>query len=297
MAEAFRRGGEALLVVHADDLGVSQAVNEGIKRCYQTGMVTSTSMMANGPAFEQACAWACCEGWDVGLHLNFTSGGALAHAADTSRMTNAGGLFPGKWIMTQRLLAGRVTQGAMEREFRAQMERLLTSGLQVAHLDSHHHIHLLPRVAAVVAPLAREYGLRWVRQLSLRSEGRCHGGRGFGAALQQGLMALWASRRYYRSFAHAGHFRGMVWYASRDKQRTFMDLLHSLGSGVNEWMVHPAFHPQTGAKGSIEWHRFEEQRLLCDETLKGAVQQAGIKRIAIRAHLNTKREIDEHSSR
>jgi predicted glycoside hydrolase/deacetylase ChbG (UPF0249 family) len=65
--------------------------------------------------------------------------------------------------MALRALRGRLDLGDVERELRAQIERIRDGGVQVSHLDSHKHLHQLPGVATVVARLARHYGLERVR--------------------------------------------------------------------------------------------------------------------------------------
>jgi predicted glycoside hydrolase/deacetylase ChbG (UPF0249 family) len=62
-----------------------------------------------------------------------------------------------------RALRGRLDLSEVERELRAQIERIRTGGVQISHLDSHKHLHQLPGVAGVVARLARDFGLERVR--------------------------------------------------------------------------------------------------------------------------------------
>ncbi|HZY59641.1 MAG TPA: ChbG/HpnK family deacetylase, partial [Candidatus Binataceae bacterium] len=63
------------LVVNADDLGMTRGVNRGIIEAHRSGLVTSTSLIANGAAFEDAVARIRpCPDLSVGLHVNLTAG-------------------------------------------------------------------------------------------------------------------------------------------------------------------------------------------------------------------------------
>jgi predicted glycoside hydrolase/deacetylase ChbG (UPF0249 family) len=74
-----------------------------------------------------------------------------------------GRLHPGYPAFAARYVLGRIRTADLETELRAQVERLLATGLRVVHLNSHQHLHLLPRVFHVVLKLAREHGIPVVR--------------------------------------------------------------------------------------------------------------------------------------
>ena len=62
------------LIVNADDFGISERINEGIVLAHRLGIVTGTSLMAVGRAFEQAVKW--CRAFpslDVGVHLTLVA--------------------------------------------------------------------------------------------------------------------------------------------------------------------------------------------------------------------------------
>jgi chitin disaccharide deacetylase len=47
----------------------------------------------------------------------------------------------------------------IEREWTAQIERFLDTGLSLSHFDSHHHVHTIPELLPVVQKLAKKYHL------------------------------------------------------------------------------------------------------------------------------------------
>ena len=141
------------LVVNADDFGFTPDVNEGIVEAHQRGILTATTLMANGDAFDDAVRLAHdVPSLDIGCHLVLVGGKSLL----------TGKPFP--VTVTQLLVALARTQIRPYDELRAQVQRILNAGLHPTHLDTHKHTHLAPPVLDAVARLGEEFGIRWVRR-------------------------------------------------------------------------------------------------------------------------------------
>ncbi|MGI6168741.1 MAG: carbohydrate deacetylase [Christensenellales bacterium] len=139
------------LIVNADDFGYSSGVNRGILECFERGVVRSATVMANMPAFEEAAEIARrTSKLAVGLHLNLSSGPSLTGRCS---LTDDTGLF------VRELDYFQVDEKDVEREFDAQMQRLLDGGILPSHIDSHHHVHRHPAIAQVIAARARSLKL------------------------------------------------------------------------------------------------------------------------------------------
>jgi chitin disaccharide deacetylase len=158
------RGG-ARLIVHADDFGLSEAVNRAVIAAHEHGIVTATSLMAGGDAFEHAVSLAkACPTLDVGVHLTLTEQRSVAPAEDVPSLVDAAGtLAPHAIRFAVRYLRGAVALADVRTELDAQIRRVIDYGLAPSHLDGHQHVHVLPGIARVVAELARNYGIRAVR--------------------------------------------------------------------------------------------------------------------------------------
>ncbi|MBI2816028.1 MAG: ChbG/HpnK family deacetylase [Acidobacteria bacterium] len=153
------------LIVNADDFGYSRGVNRAIVDGYRNGIITSTSIMANGGAFDDAAELAhSTPGLDVGCHLNFVEGAPLSSSDKVAQLVRADGSFYGLRTLVWRLVSGAIPVVELERECSAQIEKLLAAGIQPSHLDTHKHTHLHPRVAAAVAAVARRYSIPWLRR-------------------------------------------------------------------------------------------------------------------------------------
>lgn len=187
-------GGRVRLIVHADDFGISESVNLGLVDAHRHGIVTSTSVMANGAAFEHAVALAKeCPTLDVGVHLTLTEERPVGPAA--AGLVDAHGRFaPNVFDLAARHALGRVPLDAVRAELDAQIRRVLASGIPVSHLDGHQHVHALPGIARVVAELAKAHGIRTVRYPAERIRGYM---------LKLGLRSLGNARRVAEQIALA----------------------------------------------------------------------------------------------
>lgn len=152
------------LVVNADDFGISRGVNRGIVEAHRAGLVTGASLMANLPAAEDALTRAAtCPALGLGLHLTLTAGRPLCPPERVPTLVDADGTFFVLGGLLARLSLGKVHPDDLQRELTAQIEWALRRGVRPDHLDSHHHVHVHPRVAPLVIALAREHGVGWVR--------------------------------------------------------------------------------------------------------------------------------------
>lgn len=161
------------VIINADDLGLDPGVNRGIIEAIERGVVTSATVMANMPAAAEALAWANrTPQAGIGVHLNLTTGRPLSGAAAVPSLTSPSGEFWPRRQLWARALAGHSLGGGgwrglaaddIRREWRAQVSRVLESGVAVTHLDSHQHIHLLPSLMRIAGEIAREFGIRYLR--------------------------------------------------------------------------------------------------------------------------------------
>jgi hopanoid biosynthesis associated protein HpnK len=162
-------GASKRLIVNADDFGLTIQVNQAIVKGHREGIITSTSLLANGAAFDSAVVLAKqVADLGVGVHLNLTEGVPLSSPVSLGGLVNADGLLcltPARLV--RRLLSGSVSVAQVELEMRAQMEKVLSAGVHPTHLDGHKHIHLFPSIFRVLIRLAGDYrihGIRCVRE-------------------------------------------------------------------------------------------------------------------------------------
>jgi chitin disaccharide deacetylase len=154
------------LVVNADDLGISVQTNNAIHSSYRDGMLTSASLMANGPAFDAAIEQVVQSSpqLGIGVHLSLTSGRSVCGRNEVPLLVDDRSLFRHGFLSLWRLIR-RQPQTALEqinREVRAQIARVIAAGVSIDHLNSHRHVHMLPGIIEVVASEAARHNV-WMR--------------------------------------------------------------------------------------------------------------------------------------
>jgi len=139
------------LIVNADDFGAGKETDRGILQAFRQGIVTSASLLANGPNAAEAARMASASGLPVGVHLNLADGMALT--GPISGLTDTTGRFPGK-AASRHYLRKTPSSGDLRRELAAQIDRVIKLGLTPDHLDSHQHCFLFPPVCDIIFELA-----------------------------------------------------------------------------------------------------------------------------------------------
>ena len=158
---------ERVLIVNADDFGLSKGQNYGIIEACRNGVVTSTTALVNGAAIDHAAQLSrSTPELAVGMHFVLTLGEPLSAMPG---LTREGRL--GKWIW-QQAEEGRLPLEEIAHELACQYRRFVDLfGHEPTHLDSHHHVHMIAPIYPIVAAFAREKGiaLRIDRQVAAQS--------------------------------------------------------------------------------------------------------------------------------
>jgi hopanoid biosynthesis associated protein HpnK len=155
------------LIVNADDFGFTAGINRAIVEAHTHGIVTSSTLMANGRAFEDAVrSAATIPRLSVGCHVVLIDGEPVLNA-DLSSLTTAdsGGVRfrDGLKSFAVRALTGHLNPREIEAEASAQIRKLQSAGVSVSHVDTHKHTHLFPSVLRPLLSAARACGVRAVR--------------------------------------------------------------------------------------------------------------------------------------
>jgi len=153
------------VIFHADDLGGLYAINAGIERAHRGGLLTSTSIRANGPAYRHAVdvVLPACPHLGLGLHLCLTAGKPLAPPASVPLLLDRSGRFRTGFVWLMALAHLPEGKAQIERELRAQIEKVLADGLPIVSIDSYQHVHMIPGIFPIICRLARTNGIHCVR--------------------------------------------------------------------------------------------------------------------------------------
>ena len=277
------------LIVNADDFGFTRGTNEAIARAFKEGILTSSTLMANGEAFAHAVQLAKANpGLGVGCHLAAVGGKVVSPEAGS--LADKDGLLPKTLTdLVIKLTKGVVKPQDLDREFAAQVERLIGAGIKPTHLDTHKHAAVHPAVTKALARLALAFAIPAVRSPFER----------FGN--WQSVAPVRAKRRRYvkqRALSFAtlpsaiqfnrvmqkyhlrtpDYFCGVALTGLLDSQ-ALCRLIRALREGVTELMCHPALYDQEleQATTRLKRERQREFEALTDATVLRCIDEQKVR--------------------
>lgn len=242
---------EKLLIVNADDFGLSKGQNYGIIEACRRGVVTSTTALINGDAIEHAALLSRdVPELGVGMHFVLTLGMPLSSMPG---LTREGQL--GKWIWTQAE-QGTLPLEEIARELDCQFNRFIdVFGREPTHIDSHHHVHMIPAIFPVVAGFARRHGVAMRVDREVQAQ---HG---------LTLSSVPSTDGFSSAF-----------YGDEISEALFLQVLDdsaARGERSVEVMAHPAFVDNIVRKSAYCWPRLAELDVLTSASLKYAIAERG----------------------
>lgn len=251
------------LITNADDFGFTRDVNDGVIHAHRQGILTATTLMATGPAFDHAVALARENpSLDVGVHLV---------------LVGSDGFPPTVGRLIQQIARGRIR---VYDELVAQVRKVQAAGIRPTHLDTHKHTHLLPPVLNAVARIASEYNIPWVRRpfdFPLNGGGIpwrrqvVSRALGFARSRFHGVLTRYQCRTtdHFAGFQLTGH------YGASELAR----LIRHLPDGSTEFMCHPGFCTAElqAARTRLKDSRRRELDALTSPEVRQALSDANVK--------------------
>jgi chitin disaccharide deacetylase len=270
------------LIVHGDDFGLSERVNEGIVHAHRHGILTSTSLIASGAAFEHAVRLAGdTPTLDVGVHLTLVGEKPTAPSdliptllGDEGLLHRDAGSFVGKYFR------GAISLSEIQRELDAQIAKVVASGIRPTHVDGHQHLHMLPGVRRVVGELADRHHIRCIRYP--RETPRLYMLQDFsslGRLLQLLVLDLFCLLSRTSDGKRCDHFYGFFYGGRLSKANLARVLEHLASAGTCELMCHPGEHdsPRYSAWG----YRWKEERdALTDQAISAYLKAQRVELIS-----------------
>jgi hopanoid biosynthesis associated protein HpnK len=282
------------LIVNADDLGWTDGVNRGILDAFRGGIVTSTTLLANGIAFAEAVKAAkSAPGLAVGVHLNLSDGAPVADPeAVTSLLNNQGNFAGGPEGLLLKRARGVIVLDEVEEEWDAQIQKVRDSGIRPTHLDGHKHVHMLPGLFEIALRLAKKHGIEAIRvsleESSLRTALASGSQHRTGVVMKQGvqarglkLLARDARKQAARmGIAAADYFCGIAQTGELTLEGV-MQLLKKLPEGTTELICHPGYADEALQKTAtrLQASRQKELAILTDTRVRNLVAFEGIRLI------------------
>jgi chitin disaccharide deacetylase len=282
------------LIVNADDLGWTEGVNRGILEAFRKGIVTSTSLLANGDAFASGVELArSAPNLGVGVHLNLSDGLPVAKPETVKSLLDGQRKFTGgpESLLLRRARRRLVLQ-EVEREWDAQIKAVWKAGIEPTHLDGHKHVHMLPGLFEIALKLAKRHGIGSIRisleASPLRAALASGSSQKAGVVMKQGMQArgLKLLARDAREMAEkagiatADYFCGIAQTGEFTKEG-ILRLLKALPEGTTELMCHPGYADEKLKKTAtrLQESRQKELEILTDTEIRKVVASEGIRLI------------------
>ncbi|MGB6025681.1 MAG: ChbG/HpnK family deacetylase [Candidatus Sulfotelmatobacter sp.] len=290
------------LIVNADDFGFTAGINRAIVEAHTRGIVTSTTLMAKGRAFDDAVrSAATVPVLSVGCHVVLIDGVPVLDAKQLPSITtsnSSGSRFrDGLKSFAARALTGRLNPHEIEIEVSAQIRTLQSAGVSVSHVDTHKHTHLFPAVLRPLLRAARACGVRAIRNPFGPSKPL----KSSALLARPGLWTRYAEVRILRALA--AKFReaarregfvtpdgtlGIVVTGALD-EKLFRGIAAVIPEGTWEFVCHPGYNDAdlTSARTRLRQSRETELRVLTMPEARQLLLDQGIALISYRDFLLT----------
>ncbi len=242
------------LIVNADDFNLTDGVTRGIVDGHRNGIITSTTVMVNLPGLARSRDLARqVPALGLGLHINLTLGAPVVSPAAVPSLVDPSGRF-----VRDRERVGEVgTPAEIRAEAAAQAKRFVeVFGRRPTHIDTHYHMHRLPRVFGAVLDVAADFGVP-VRAVTPEMARRI---RGRGLPAPDRMVGDVGEEAY--------------WTADN-----LTALIREAEVGVTELMCHPGYADEALSVSTYRDQREGELRALCDPRPRAALAESGVRLI------------------
>jgi predicted glycoside hydrolase/deacetylase ChbG (UPF0249 family) len=268
---------DRLLIVHADDLGMSHSVNAASIEAFKKGLVTSGSIMVPCPWFPEIAAYAREHPeLDLGLHLTLTSEWKYLRWRPVAPPDKVKGLLDEEGFMwhSERQTAMKATAQEIETEIRAQIERALAFGIKPTHLDTHMGtLYTRKDFFEVYTRLGKEYGIPVMVMRptpEMIAYGKLTGSPIGEAELKQVEAEGFVLLDYLNTGMQVKNFA--------ERKEAYKNFLHHLKPGVTMLIVHLGMNDPELKATTASWEqRYADYLSFTDPEIAALIKELGIK--------------------
>jgi predicted glycoside hydrolase/deacetylase ChbG (UPF0249 family) len=269
-------------IFHADDVGMNHGANLAFRELSRLGAINCGAVMVPCPWFHEAAEAAAADpDLDLGVHLTLTSEWQTYRWGPISTKSRSSGLMDEDGYFWRRLpmLSAHVVAEAAEIEMRAQIERAMSMGIDVTHLDTHMGAAILPQLVDIYIRLGKEYKLPVLLPKHLSD---------YTSVLDFSGVELEGYDKILTRLETEGrllvdYFRMTPWVPSSETDQAYRKLVTELLPGLTLIALHP------NKTGDIETivpskahFRTDEYRLLGDPLFRQFVEAQGIQTLGFR---------------
>ena len=232
------------LIINADDFALHHSVNKGIINASEEGVLTSTSIIPSGVFFDEAVKMAILnKKIGIGVHLTLVHERPILPIAKVKSLITTKNLFHNNYLeFIKKMLNNEINYQEVYAELSAQIKAVQKTGITITHLDSHQHLHILPKITDIVLQLAQEYNIKSIR---IPDEALFFTG-GYPWTVNRmigrtglSILAKMARLKIGKKLFMPDHFCGML-AGGNMKEEYLLQIIKNLPAGITEIMMHPA---------------------------------------------------------
>jgi len=272
------------VIINADDFGMSEEVNEAVIRAYKEGVLTSTSLMVSGTAFEQAVRLAKENpGLAVGIHLVTVVGkSVLSHSEIPALVDREGNFSNNPTAAGLKYYFSPSARRQLRRELAAQFQKFHSTGLPLSHVDGHLHLHVHPVIFNAALELGAKYGARRMRvpdeerRLALEFDRANLLQKTIHALLFGGLARHMKKKLKDHGFTFPERVYGNL-QSGHMSERYFLYALDNLTAEITEIYFHPAVYADDKLLDRDEQQCSIEFEALTSKKVRERLQELGVK--------------------
>ncbi len=278
------------LIINADDFALHELVNQAIEQSHREGVLTSATLLACGEAFESAVAIAE-RNPDLGVGVHLCLVGGLAPVSPVERVASlldptTGRFYENYVVFVKKYLRGAVSLQEVALELEAQFLKIKNAGVNITHIDSHQHLHMLPGVTEIAMDICKKNNL----YKSRASQERLFftGGYPYTYGRYVGKVVLsvlsgWARLKLCRQgFKCPQNFFGML-AGGNMREEYLLNILRKLPTGTTEIMMHPGLEERAlAACFGFEYNWQKEYQALLSGEVKKQICNSGVQLISFK---------------
>lgn len=254
------------LIINADDFGLSSGVNRAVEQAWQEGILTQTSLMPGGAAFDEAVEIAHRNpGLQIGLHLTLVQGRPVLEPEEIPDLVGTDGCFPNNPVQVgMKLFFDPTIRMQLRNEIEAQIQKIKATGIPLSHIDGHLNIQMHPTVFSVLAGLMARYGITSFRTTKERlfQNLRLDRSRMLGKSVERVIFGALAghaeSMVRHQEITTAVEVKGVL-NSGQMTEAYLLSTLENLQEGTSEIYFHPGCLPDEEISRRMPDYKHEEE--------------------------------------
>ncbi len=268
---------EKKLIVTADDFGLTESINEGIINAHCDGIVTRTSIVANGKAFNHAVSLSKKnKTLKVGIHLTLVGEEPINEPIKIKSLMGQNGLLLINYkAFLVRYILRKIEQREVYSEWESQIQNVMNSGIDINHIDSHQHLHILPEMFRIALALAYKYKINKIRML--------HSNITRVRSLKELILILISNVNIKEiinsnsEVKYSDNFLGLK-QSGNIKEDDILNFIDDMKHGIIELMCHPGYADNNYYQKYGHWNYNPEEELkaLVSEKVKAKLKDKNI---------------------